>query len=61
MNAIDIISSVGFPIFCCIALGVYIYKRDGKHEQEIDKLRTAIENNTRVMTELIVYLKGDLK
>ena len=68
-NVVAIISSLGFPILCCIALGWYIYKRDQKyeqliekrdlkHEQEIEKLKNSLDNNTKVMTELIFYLKG---
>lgn len=63
------ILSVGFPILCCIALGWYIYKRDQKyeqiiermnlkHEQEIEKIKNSLDNNTKVMTELTFYLKG---
>lgn len=58
MDILNIISSVGFPIAACIAMAIYIKQRDTKHEQEVDKLRQSIDNNTKVMTELIFYLKG---
>ena len=58
MDILNIISSVGFPIAACIAMAIYIKQRDTKHEQEVDKLRQSIDNNTKVMTELIYYLKG---
>ena len=58
MDILNIISSVGFPIAACIAMSIYIKQRDTKHEQEVDKLRQSIDNNTKVMTELIYYLKG---
>ena len=58
MDILNIISSVGFPIAACIAMPIYIKQRDTKHEQEVDKLRQSIDNNTKVMTELIYYLKG---
>lgn len=58
MDVVTIISSLGFPIAACVAMAMYISKRDTKHEQEVDKLRQSIDNNTKVMTELIFYLKG---
>lgn len=61
MDILNIISSVGFPIAACIAMAIYIKQRDTKHEQEVDKLRQSIDNNTKVMTELIFYLKGGEK
>ena len=60
-TAVSLISSVGFPIAACIAMAIYIKQRDTKHEQEVDKLRQSIDNNTKVMTELIFYLKGGEK
>lgn len=38
----SLISSVGFPIFCCIALFVTQYKYEEKHEQEINALTSAL-------------------
>lgn len=61
MNIIEIITSVGFPIACCIALAWYIYKRDEKHEEEISKLRESIDKNSDVIQELIYYLKETRK
>ena len=58
MDILNIISSVGFPIAACVAMAIYIKQRDTKHELEVDKLRQSIDNNTKVMTELVFYLKG---
>lgn len=49
---------MGFPIACCIGMAWYILKRDDKHAKEVENLRKSIDNNTKVMTELLFYLKG---
>lgn len=43
---------VGFPITMCGALFWYMIKQDEKHDKEIDTLRTAIDNNTTILTKL---------
>lgn len=52
------ITSVGFPIACCVALAWYVKYVTDKHEKEISKLKESIDNNTKVIAELITYLKG---
>lgn len=56
-----LISNLGFPIACCIALAWYIIKRDSKHSKEIEEIRKSLDNNTNVMKELLFYLKGGEK
>lgn len=58
VDVVNIITSVGFPIACCIGMAWYILKRDDKHAKEVENLRKSIDNNTKVMTELLFYLKG---
>lgn len=48
----NVISTVGFPIACCLGLGWYINKRDKAHAEETDNLRKALENNTKVMLKI---------
>lgn len=48
MNLADLISNVGFPIACCVALGWYVLKRDAKHSAEIAELKKSVDNNTRI-------------
>lgn len=43
---IQIISSVGFPIFACCALGFYVYKVQ-------TKLQEIVNENTRAIEKLI--------
>lgn len=54
INAISsIISTVGFPIACCGACFWYIVKSDKSHKEEMDKMSTALNNNTLVIQKLI--------
>lgn len=57
-NITSIVSQVGFPIACCIYLIYSNNKQNEKSAEEIEKLRTAIDNNTRVMIELKTMLGG---
>lgn len=59
VNAVvQIIQSVGFPIVCCGALFWYMIKQRDAHKDEMDKMTTAIKNNTQVLTQIITML-GD--
>ena len=49
----DLITNVGFPIACCIALFFTISKQGKQHKEEMDKMSEAINNNTNVISKLI--------
>ena len=66
-TAITLIQGLGFPIACCLALGlavkylfdIFIKKIDAieeQHRQETDKLSDAVNNNTLIMKEFISKL-----
>lgn len=57
VNIADLISNVGFPIACCVALGWYVLKRDAKHSAEIAELKKSVDNNTQATAALLEYLK----
>lgn len=61
MEIVEVISNVGFPIACVIALAYYVREINTQHKTEVDNLRTAIENNTLVITKLIDRLDLDMK
>jgi hypothetical protein len=61
MEIVDIISNVGFPIACVIGLAYYVREINNQHKTEVDDLRTAIENNTLVITKLIDRLDLEMK
>lgn len=48
----SLISTTGFPIFACIAMGWYI-------NTTTRKLSSVIEDNTRIITQLVERLKKE--
>ena len=61
---VQIISSVGFPIFACICLGLYVkFLTDSnnrnveqirkEHNQEVQKMTEALNNNTLALQRLV--------
>lgn len=68
---LTLLGNYAFPIVCCAALfwkmdkdqknqQEYMEKRDELHRDEIESLRTSLDNNTRALLELKTHLKeGD--
>lgn len=65
----QLIGSFGFPIVACGAMFWYMTKlierfdkmlnqQTDKHEEEIRSLSKTIENNTEIMNELLIYVRG---
>lgn len=61
---VQVITSVGFPIFACLAMGYFIkhtidsYREDIKelqkeHKEEISKVTEALNNNTQALQHLV--------
>lgn len=64
MNVSDLtqlISTVGFPIVMCLWLVYSQQKIAEKHEEEVDKLRETVENNTKVMIKLCAKLGVEIE
>lgn len=53
---VQIISQVGFPIFCAIVMFVHLEKERTSHKEESDKWVEALNNNTNVISKLIEKL-----
>ena len=47
------ISSLGFPIVCCLIVLYMYWKSDQTHKAEVDKLSEAVQNNTIVMEKIL--------
>lgn len=60
MDIVELISNVGFPIACVIAMGYYVKDLTREHKEEVEQLRGAIENNTLIITKLYERLVQDL-
>lgn len=53
----SLISSVGFPIVCCIVMYKTMIDMQKTHKEETDKLRESVDANTRLLTELIAKIE----
>lgn len=67
---IQVVSTLGFPIACCIACGWYVKYITDKNREQLDKIMEqhqsemkevtqALNNNTLAITKLTDYMKGD--
>lgn len=56
---VNIISSVGFPIFCSIVLFWQNKNIVDNHRDETAQLAESINKNTEVLTRLVEKLSGD--
>ena len=53
VNAItQLVSNVGFPIACTVAMFMLFYKEREAHSEESKKFVEAINNNTKIMEEV---------
>ena len=52
----SLIGSLGFPIVCCGALFWFLNEMTKRHKEELESLSEAIDNNTKVMNELIAKI-----
>lgn len=55
---VQIVSSLGFPIACCIAMFWQNNKLNESHKAEVSKLNEAINNNTIALNHIIDKLGG---
>lgn len=51
-DIINMISTCGFPIACCIFLMIQNAKQDEYHRRQQDELRKSIDNNTDAIKDL---------
>lgn len=56
-TVISAISSLGFPIVCCLIVLYMYWKSDQTHKAEVDKLSEAVQNNTVVMEKILERLE----
>lgn len=56
-TVITAISSLGFPIVCCLIVLYMYWKSDQTHKAEVDKLSEAVQNNTVVMEKILERLE----
>jgi hypothetical protein len=56
-TVISAISSLGFPIVCCLIVLYMYWKSDQTYKAEVDKLSEAVQNNTIVMEKILERLE----
>lgn len=58
-ESIQIISSVGFPIFMCLVLIKLMKESEHQNNKVIDDLRNTINKNTIILTKIYERLGDD--
>lgn len=58
-EVINFIASVGFPIFACCACFWKIDKQDTAHAAEMNKVVTALNNNTLAINSLMEKINNE--
>ncbi len=53
------ISTIGFPIVMTGALFWKVNQQDKQHQEQLNLLTDALNNNTQIMTKLYVKLGGE--
>ena len=54
----QMISTVGFPIACCIIMFQALTREQENHKQEMSAVTAALNNNTVALTKLSDRLEG---
>lgn len=54
---VQLISNVGFPIACCVAMFMLMKKQGEQHKEEMEHLKDALDNNTAALAELSKKIK----
>lgn len=57
MDFANLISTMGFPIACTIAMWYLLEKERDAHKEETKQLTEAITNNTRIMERVLEILR----
>lgn len=57
MNVTDIVSTLGFPIACCVAMGWYINKLQAQHKEEIKMLSEQHKDEVEKLTDVVNDVK----
>jgi hypothetical protein len=58
-DLVNAISTVGFPIACCIVLFYETHQNAKRREEELTQMREILTDNTNTLKELVEYLKEE--
>ena len=56
---VSLITTLGFPIVCCLIMWKQMLTMQAQHKEEIDHITTALNNNTLVIQQLVDKLDLD--
>ena len=56
-DLLTLIGNYAFPIVACAALFWKLNKDQDRHKEEIDAIRESLDNNTKILTELVAVIK----
>lgn len=65
MDIVNLITNVGFPIACCITLGIYVDKQNKQNREDVkelnrehnEEIKLALDNNTQAIKELTEFIR----
>lgn len=57
----QLITNLGFPIACVVALFWEWEKERSSHQEELDKITTALNNNTQALIKIEEFVRNALK
>lgn len=55
-DIVQLISNLGFPIACTVALFAMLNKERADHKEEVKAMTEAVNNNTSVLKQILVKL-----
>lgn len=58
-DVVSAISTIGFPIVCCLIVMYFCKYVFDKYREDINGLRESLDNNTHVISELTKTLERD--
>ena len=56
-DLLTLIGNYAFPIVACAAMFWKLNKDQDRDKEEMDAIRASLDNNTRVLTELVTLMK----
>ena len=57
-SIVQIVSTVGFPIACCVAMFAMWDKERETHDNEVKEITKAINNNNTLLQRLLEHFAG---
>lgn len=55
-DIVQLVSNLGFPIACTVALFSMLNKERADHKEEVKAMTEAVNNNTSVLKQILVKL-----